>query len=68
MPAAKHKQILITQVRGGQAATTKWQRDNLRSLGLRGIRKSVVRTDDPVTMGMIKKVSQFVTVEGYTGK
>ena len=55
-------QLKITQVRG-LVGTRQTQRDTMRSLGLRKIRQSVVRPDDPNVRGMIKTVSRLVTVE-----
>ncbi|GAA4844384.1 50S ribosomal protein L30 [Saccharopolyspora rosea] len=55
-------QLKITQVRG-LVGTRQTQRDTMRSLGLRKIRQSVVRPDDPNVRGMIKTVSHLVTVE-----
>lgn len=37
--------------------------ETLRSLGLRGIGKSVTRTADAVTVGMVNAVSHLVKVE-----
>ena len=39
------------------------QRETLRSLGLKRLGDSVVRTDTPVTRGYINTVSHLVTVE-----
>jgi large subunit ribosomal protein L30 len=39
------------------------QRESLRSLGLRKIRQSVVREDNPQTRGLIKAVHHLVEVE-----
>ncbi|GAA4620695.1 50S ribosomal protein L30 [Saccharopolyspora hordei] len=55
-------QLKITQVRG-LVGTRQNQRDTMRTLGLRKIRQSVVRPDDPNVRGMIKTVSHLVTVE-----
>ncbi|KEI45202.1 50S ribosomal protein L30 [Saccharopolyspora rectivirgula] len=55
-------QLKITQVRG-LVGTRQKQRDTMRSLGLRKIRQSVIRPDDPNVRGMIKTVSHLVTVE-----
>ncbi|MCW4464177.1 50S ribosomal protein L30 [Glutamicibacter sp. MNS18] len=38
-------------------------RDSLRSLGLKRIGHTVVRTADPVTVGMLNKVPHLVKVE-----
>ncbi|WP_019202354.1 50S ribosomal protein L30 [Tsukamurella sp. 1534] len=55
-------QFKITQVRG-TIGTKKNQRDSLRTLGLKGIRKSVVREDTPQNRGLIQVVSHLVEVE-----
>ena len=55
-------QLKITQVRGTVGA--RWnQRESLRSLGLRKIRQSVVREDNPQTRGLINVVHHLVEVE-----
>ncbi|WP_288026526.1 50S ribosomal protein L30 [Arthrobacter sp.] len=56
------KQLEITQIRstiGGKQN----QKDTLRSLGLKHIGDSVVRSADAVTVGMINTVPHLVTVE-----
>ncbi|HEY4558533.1 MAG TPA: 50S ribosomal protein L30 [Enteractinococcus sp.] len=54
--------LTITQVRS--AIGRKPQHvETLRSLGLRGIGKSVTRTADAVTVGMVNAVSHLVKVE-----
>ncbi|ADG79983.1 Large ribosomal subunit protein uL30 OS=Tsukamurella paurometabola (strain ATCC 8368 / DSM /CCUG 35730 / CIP 100753 / JCM 10117 / KCTC 9821 / NBRC 16120/ NCIMB 702349 / NCTC 13040) OX=521096 GN=rpmD PE=3 SV=1 [Tsukamurella paurometabola] len=55
-------QFKITQVRG-TIGTKQNQRDSLRTLGLKGIRKSVVREDTPQNRGLIQVVSHLVEVE-----
>lgn len=55
-------QLSITLVRG-VVGTKQFQRDTVRSLGLKRIGHTVVRTADPVTVGMINKVKHLVTVE-----
>ncbi|ETJ07482.1 MAG: 50S ribosomal protein L30, partial [Actinomyces urogenitalis DORA_12] len=42
---------------------TRRQRETLQSLGLRKIRQSVVREDNPSVRGMIATVAHLVTVE-----
>jgi large subunit ribosomal protein L30 len=42
---------------------TQRQRDNVRSLGLKKIRQSVVHQDSPFIRGMIAKVQHLVEVE-----
>ena len=55
-------QLKITQVRG--TIGTRWkQRESLRTLGLRKIRQSVVRDDNPQTRGLIATVRHLVEVE-----
>ena len=54
--------LKITQVRSKIGA--RWnQRESLRTLGLRKIRQSVVREDNPQTRGLIKAVHHLVEVE-----
>ena len=55
-------QLKITQVRS--TIGTRWnQRQSLRTLGLRRIRHSVLREDNPQTRGLIAVVSHLVEVE-----
>ena len=55
-------QLKITQVRG--IVGTRWkQRESLRTLGLRKIRHSVIREDNPQTRGLIAVVNHLVEVE-----
>ena len=55
-------QLKITQVRSTIGA--RWrQRESLRTLGLRRIRQSVVREDNPQTRGLINAVHHLVKVE-----
>ena len=54
--------LRITQVRG-TIGSKQNQRDSLRTLGLKGIRKSVVREDNSQTRGLINVVSHLVVVE-----
>ena len=58
-------QLKITQVRGTVGARWK-QRESLRTLGLRKIRQSVIRQDNPQTRGLIKTVAHLVSVEPAT--
>jgi large subunit ribosomal protein L30 len=53
---------VIKQVRSANGANGR-QRDTLRSLGLRGIGKSVERPDTPQLRGMVHSVRHLVTVE-----
>ena len=55
-------ELKITQVRG--TAGARWnQRETLRTLGLKKIRQSVAREDNPQTRGLIKVVHHLVEVE-----
>jgi large subunit ribosomal protein L30 len=60
--ATSPTQLKITQVRGVIGARWK-QRESLRTLGLRRIRQSVVRDDNPQTRGLIKAVHHLIEVE-----
>jgi large subunit ribosomal protein L30 len=55
-------QLKITQVRSTIGARWK-QRESLRTLGLRRIRHSVIREDNPQTRGLIAVVRHLVQVE-----
>jgi large subunit ribosomal protein L30 len=54
--------LLITQVKSANGTNAR-QRDTLRSLGLRGIGKSVEREDSPQLRGMVHAVRHLVRVE-----
>ena len=54
--------LLITQVKSANGANGR-QRDTLRSLGLRGISKTVERPDSPQLRGMVHAVRHLVIVE-----
>jgi large subunit ribosomal protein L30 len=54
--------LKVTQVRS-TIGSKQNQRDSLRTLGLRGIRKSVEREDSPQVRGLIRAVRHMVTVE-----
>ncbi len=54
--------LKITQVKSANG-TNKPQRDTLRSLGLRGIGKSVEHEDSPQLQGMVHRVRHLVKVE-----
>jgi large subunit ribosomal protein L30 len=54
--------LLITQVKSANGTNGR-QRDTLRSLGLRGIGKSVEREDSPQLRGMVHAVRHLVVVE-----
>ena len=64
--AAQPTQLKITQVRGVIGARWK-QRESLRTLGLRRIRHSVIRDDNPQTRGLIKAVHHLIEVESVEG-
>ena len=53
---------LIKQVKSANGANGR-QRDTLRSLGLRGIGKTVERPDSPQLRGMVHSVRHLVIVE-----
>ena len=60
-------ELKITQVRSTIGA--RWKaRETLRTLGLRKIRQSVVREDNPQTRGLIKAVHHLVKVEAVETK
>jgi large subunit ribosomal protein L30 len=64
--ATEPTQLKITQVRG--TIGTRWkQRESLRTLGLRKIRQSVIRDDNPQTRGLIATVRHLVEVEPAEG-
>ena len=54
--------LLITQVKSSNGAKGP-QKDTLRSLGLRGIGKTVEREDSPQLRGMVHRVRHLITVE-----
>ncbi|WP_040833622.1 50S ribosomal protein L30 [Nocardia brevicatena] len=54
--------LKVTQIKSSIGAKQN-QRDSLRTLGLRGIRKSVTRPDTPANRGLINAVRHLVTVE-----
>ena len=55
-------ELKVTQVKSNIGAKQN-QRDSLRTLGLRGIRQTVVREDNAQTRGLINAVRHLVTVE-----
>jgi large subunit ribosomal protein L30 len=55
-------QVKVTQIRSA-IGSLRNQRETLRSLGLRKIRQSVVREDNPQVRGMIATVRHLVSVE-----
>jgi large subunit ribosomal protein L30 len=54
--------LLITQVKSSNGAN-QIQRDTLRSIGLRGINKTVEKPDSPQLRGMVHRVRHLITVE-----
>jgi large subunit ribosomal protein L30 len=54
--------FVITQVKSANG-TNAAQRETLRSLGLRGIGKTVERPDSPQLRGMVHRVRHLITVE-----
>ena len=54
--------LVITQVKSANGANGP-QKDTLRSLGLRGIGKTVERPDSPQLRGMVHRVRHLITVE-----
>jgi large subunit ribosomal protein L30 len=54
--------LVITQVKSSNGSNPR-QRDTLRSLGLRGIGKTVERPDSPQLRGMVHAVRHLITVE-----
>ncbi|HET6549529.1 MAG TPA: 50S ribosomal protein L30 [Solirubrobacter sp.] len=54
--------LVITQVKSSNGSNGR-QRDTLRSLGLRGIGKSVERPDSEALRGMVHAVRHLVVVE-----
>jgi large subunit ribosomal protein L30 len=59
---ASEARLEITQTKSAIGGKQN-QRDTLRSLGLKHIGDSVVRTADPVTVGMVNTVPHLVKVE-----
>jgi len=62
MRKKKTKKLKITLVKS-VIGYDKRQRENIKGLGLRRIRHSVIREDRPEIWGMIKKVPHLVKVE-----
>ena len=56
------KKLKITLIRSKYGRRPD-QRENLKGLGLRKIGQSVVREDNPMIRGMIRKVEHLVKVE-----
>ena len=54
--------LLITQVKSSNGCDRR-QLDTLRSLGLRGIGKSVEREDSPQLRGMVHAIRHLIVVE-----
>ena len=54
--------LVITQVKSANGAKGP-QKDTLRSLGLRGIGKTVERPDSPQLRGMVHRVRHLVKID-----
>ncbi|WP_433680966.1 50S ribosomal protein L30 [Nocardia sp. CA-119907] len=54
--------LKVTQIKSSIGAKQN-QRESLRTLGLRKIRQTVVREDNPQNRGLINVVRHLVTVE-----
>lgn len=59
--------LKITQIKG-LVGTKPKQRENMRSLGLRRIRHSVILPDTSTVRGMVHVVRHLVTVEEVAGE
>ncbi|MFC7450587.1 50S ribosomal protein L30 [Rhodococcus daqingensis] len=55
-------ELKVTQVKSS-IGTKKNQRESLRTLGLKGIRQTVVREDNAQNRGLVNVVRHLVTVE-----
>ncbi|AZZ54084.1 50S ribosomal protein L30 [Rathayibacter sp. VKM Ac-2803] len=55
-------QLKVTQIKS-KVSEKQYQRDTLRSLGLRKIGQSVVREDNSQNRGYVKTVAHLVKVE-----
>ncbi|MGW4246562.1 50S ribosomal protein L30 [Nocardia sp. NPDC004722] len=55
-------QLKVTQIKSSIGAKSN-QRDSLRTLGLRGIRQTVLREDNAQNRGLINVVRHLVVVE-----
>jgi large subunit ribosomal protein L30 len=55
-------QLKVTQIKS-KVSEKQYQRDTLRSLGLRKIGQTVVRPDDSKNRGYVKTVAHLVKVE-----
>ncbi|AZZ50348.1 50S ribosomal protein L30 [Rathayibacter rathayi] len=55
-------QLKVTQIKS-KVSEKQYQRDTLRSLGLRKIGQSVVREDNAQNRGYVKTVAHLVKVE-----
>ncbi|GAB4583157.1 50S ribosomal protein L30 [Nocardia sp. NPDC127526] len=55
-------QLKVTQIKSTIGAKAN-QRESMRTLGLRGIRQTVVREDTPQNRGLINVVRHLVQVE-----
>ncbi len=59
--------LKITQVKGTIGTKPK-HRDNLRSLGLKRIRHTVICPDTPQVRGMVQAVRHLIVVEEVAGE
>ncbi|CAB4596922.1 MAG: 50S ribosomal protein L30 [Actinobacteria bacterium] len=55
-------QLKVTQIKS-IISEKQYQRDTLRSLGLKRIGQTVLRPDNPVNRGYVRTVAHLVTVE-----
>jgi large subunit ribosomal protein L30 len=55
-------QLKVTQIKS-IISEKQYQRDTLRSLGLKRIGQTVIRPDDSVNRGYVRTVAHLVTVE-----
>jgi large subunit ribosomal protein L30 len=60
--AQETTQLKVTQIKSTIGAKAN-QRESMRTLGLRKIRQTVVREDNPQNRGLINVVRHLVTVE-----
>jgi len=56
------KSLKVTQIKS-KVSEKQDQRDTLRSLGLHRIGETVIREDNPVNRGYVRKVAHLVKVE-----
>tara|TARA_B100001750_G_scaffold209408_1_gene189282 strand:+ start:300 stop:482 length:183 start_codon:yes stop_codon:yes gene_type:complete len=56
------KKLKITQIKS-QIGYREKTKKILKSLGLRGMNRSVIHSNDPAILGMIKKINHLLDVE-----